>query len=849
MARTRRHKHHGRKSRSNWAVVGAFMASAAFAPPFARPAHATDLARRLESMRIAVPAETSLARALPAQAPAGDQRRMRFDIPPAPLRVVLADIERISGVSITVTDTAIADISSAGVSGLLTPLEAIAKALEGTSVTSRATGPNSVSLEIRLTAEAVDVTADVPLPSTSSPKYAQPLIEIPQTIEVIPREIMEAQGVTTLSDALRNVPGISLQAGEGGGASNTSGDMFNLRGFSANNSLFVDGVRDDGLMSRDVFNLEQIEVFMGPTGSDVGRGNAAGYVNMQTKAPHEGNSYAVTYGYGSADLNRTTVDLNQNVALGAPDSWLGRSAVRVNALWEEGGVAGRDVVSRKNRSIAPSIALGLNTRTRVTGAVQVTRQDNLPDYGIPGSAWSETQLTPTTVIADHPVDSRNFYGSVGYDFDDVEQQSYTGRVEHDVNSNLTLRNQSRYNQTHRTAVITAIQTPASFVPESQTVTLARQGNERENTILSNQTNLGARFTTGKLRHAANAGIEVASEEQFAPALVGMGTRNPVSIYDPNPFDPVLAYDPERGLAYSRGKTNTVGIYAFDTVELGDRWQLSGGLRWEHYNAEFKAADVVGAVTSDLAVSDGLVSGKAGVLYSLTDAANVYFSYGSAVTPPGTANFTLSAQPNNQNNPNVKPQESTNYEVGGKFGLYDGRLSLSAALFRTNNKNVIFTVDAAAIPPVFNQDDAQRVDGFTIGSLGQLTSRWQILASFGYLDTRQISQNPINNGKRLVLTPKISGSLWTTYALWRGVAVGGGVRYMDEVFVNAPNTIRVPRSSLIDAMVEYDVNTHLTLRLNINNLTDEIYIKNVNNNGGRYNPGTPRSAVVTSGVRF
>ena len=163
--------------------------------------------------------------------------------------------------------------------------------------------------------------------------------------------------------------------------------------------------------------------------------------------------------------------------------------------------------------------------------------------------------------------------------------------------------------------------------------------------------------------------------------------------------------------------------------------------------------------------------------------------------------------------------------------------------------MIFTVDAAAIPPVFNQDDAQRVGGFTIGSLGRITSRWEILASFGYLDTRQISQNPANNGMRLVLTPKLSGSVWTTYALPRGVTLGGGVRYMDEIFVNAANTIRVPNYSLVDAMVEYDVNTHLSLRLNVNNVTDEVYIKNVNNNGGRYNPGTPRSAVVTSSVRF
>ena len=228
--------------------------------------------------------------------------------------------------------------------------------------------------------------------------------------------------------------------------------------------------------------------------------------------------------------------------------------------------------------------------------------------------------------------------------------------------------------------------------------------------------------------------------------------------------------------------------------------------------------------------------KGGSALRLTDNANVYLSYGSSVTPPGTANFTLSAQPNNQNNPNVKPQESRNYEVGAKIGFYENRLSLSAAVFRTDNENVIFTVDATAIPPVFNQDDGQRVNGFTIGSLGQITPHWQVMANFGYLDTRQISQNPVNNGKRLTLTPGFSGSLWTTYAFPIGLTLGGGMRYMDEVFVNAPNTIRVPGYGLVDVMAEYDVNTHLSLRLNVTNITDERYIRNVNNNGGRYNPG-------------
>jgi catecholate siderophore receptor len=499
--------------------------------------------------------------------------------------------------------------------------------------------------------------------------------------------------------------------------------------------------------------------------------------------------------------------------------------------------------------VAPSIGLGLGTPTRITASAQITRQNNVPDYGVPASAWRDGPLSPATIIAARPVDTRNYYGSVGYDLDKVEQESYTGRVEHDVNRMLTLRNQSRYNQTHRTAIITTVQSPASFIPETETLILARQGNDRRNRILSNQTNLSARFATGRLRHVANAGVEVAAEEQFAPALIGLGTRNPVDIYDPNPFDPVLGYDPERGLAFTKGRTNSIGVYAFDTVDVSERWQLSGGVRWEHYEAEFKAANAEGSATADLAATDALISGKAGVLFRLTDSANIYFSYGSSVTPPGTANFTLSAQPNNQNNPNVRPQESRNYEVGGKVGFYDDKLSMNAALFRTDNENVIFTVDATAIPPVFNQDDRQRVAGLTVGSLGQITPRWQVLANFGYLDTRQISQNPTNNGRRLVLTPEFSGSLWTTYDFPRGLTLGLGMRHMGEVFVNAANTIRVPGYSLVDTMVEYDVNTHLSLRLNVTNLANEVYIKNVNNNGGRYNPGAPRSAVVTSSVRF
>ena len=204
--------------------------------------------------------------------------------------------------------------------------QALAALTEGTGITFRFTASNTVSLELRVAAD-VEVTGRAPSAVVSSPKYVTPLREVPQTIEIIPRAVFEEQGATTLSEVLRNVPGITIQAGEGGGASSTTGDMFNMRGFNASNSLFVDNVRDDGLIARDVFNLEQVEVFLGPTGTDVGRGNAAGYVNMSTKMPTPSPAYDVNYGFASGQQSRLTVDVNQPLALGQEDSWLRQTLI------------------------------------------------------------------------------------------------------------------------------------------------------------------------------------------------------------------------------------------------------------------------------------------------------------------------------------------------------------------------------------------------------------------------------------------------------------------------------------------------------------------------------------------
>jgi catecholate siderophore receptor len=342
------------------------------------------------------------------------------------------------------------------------------------------------------------------------------------------------------------------------------------------------------------------------------------------------------------------------------------------------------------------------------------------------------------------------------------------------------------------------------------VTFARQINVRDNSILSNQTSLVGRLTTGRAAHAITAGIEVTSEDYSAPGRTGAGTRDPQRIYDPKPFAPVTGFAPVPSGATTDGTTRTFSASAFDVATIG-RLQVNGGIRVENYDTEYRALALTG-VRTDIDASDTIVSGKAGVLFQFLPTANVYASYGSTVTPPGSGNFALSAQGNNANHPNVDPQVSRHVEVGSKWDLFQRRLSATVALFDTRNENVIYTIDATAVPPLFNQDDAQTVRGATVGLFGQLTDHWSVMANVAFLDGRQDSQNAAISGRQLTLMPETSGSVWTTYAV-RGFTFGGGVRFADQAFVNTANTLAVPSYKLVDAVASYAVNSHLTLRLN------------------------------------
>ncbi len=681
----------------------------------------------------------------------------------------------------------------------------------------------------------------------SSPKFSEPLRDTPQTVVVVPQVIIEQQGATNLSDVLRNTPGITFLAGEGGGASSTAGDSFFMRGFDASNNIFVDGVRDSGAVYRDVFNLEQVEIAKGSAGADNGRGATSGYINLASKSPRLDEFRRAQASYGSGGLRRVTTDLNAPLSSQLADG----AAFRLNLLYQEGGVAGRDWAEQNRWGLAPSLALGLGTATSVDVGYQYVEQDNLPDYGLPTAAFPGLkQATPAQGVS-----QSNFYG-LKSDFEDVEQESATLRLSHAINERVKLSNQSRWAETSRLAEITVVTSPTAYNAATEEVARARQRNDRDTSIISNQTLLTAEATTGSVSHAISAGVDLTREKAASTSWTGLGTVAATNIRKPDPDLPITGYAPVPSGASTDGRIDTAALFVFDTLKFSPALQVTGGLRVEHFGIDYSSKPATGSTTAPMRVEldEDVVTWKAGIVYKPVQNGSLYASVGTSSRPPGT-NLTFSANATNADNPLLDPQETTNRELGVKWDVAGGRLALSAALFQSENSNVP-TTDTATGLVVQSVD--QKVEGLELGVSGQISDKWLVFGGLAFMDSEYSAPASTaaggSNGAELQWTPDVSGNLWSTYRLPFGITLGGGARYMSTVArqtTQSPSATapEMPSYWVFDAMLEYDVSPFVGVRLNVNNLGDEIYSRSLNNNGGRYLPGAPRTFLITASVRF
>jgi catecholate siderophore receptor len=759
-----------------------------------------------------------------AESSAGAQAAsQRFDIAPGPLGIVLAAFEKQTGISATVIRDALLAVQSPGVTGLFSPQQAIERLLTGTGIAFRFTSATTLELDLIKQTEFVEVSGAAPPRRASSPQMAAPLRDVPQTVTVIPSAVIESQGATTLRDVLRNVTGISVQAGEGGVP---AGDNLSIRGFSARTDFFIDGVRDSGGYTRDPFNVEQVEVIKGPSSSYSGRGSTGGSVNMATKTPHLAQTQQVSFGGGTAAYKRGTIDINQPMT--------GDTAVRLNAMWTDSESPGRDAVSSRRWGVAPSLAVGVGKPTRLTLSYSHLAQENVPDYGIP---WVPAANTALREYADQPppVNFDNFYGLTGRDYEDTLTDTATAIADHDFGQTASLRSLVRFGRTRRDSLITA----PRF--ESNASTAVRRtdwkSRDQSDAILAHQTDVTSRFSTRRLKHTVVTGFEVAREMSENWNRVELNAAAPsTDLYAPNPAEAYASRLLRDGAVTDATATSAAG-FVVDTVEVGPI-QVTGGLRFDRFALDYLSRSAAN-VDTRLERTDEMVSWRGGVVYKPRPQGSIYAGAGTSLNP-STEGLSLTAS-----TVSIDPERTRSFEAGTKWDVFGGRLGVNAAAFHTIKSNARTPGLNPGDPPTVLQGE-HVVTGFEAGANGSVNSRWQLFGSYTFMHSEITRSNTAAElGREFANTPDHSLSLWTMFRLpWR-VDVGGGAQYVGDRFNNNTGARTAPAYWLVDAMAAYRVSDRLTLRLNGFNLADKRYIDRVG--GGHFIPGAARSATLTLDV--
>ncbi len=756
----------------------------------------------------------------PAPAPSQQVNTVgKFAIPAGPLADVIPAFEKASGLKITIANEGIKGVTSPGVTGLLSPSQALEKMLEGTGVSARVSGLQ-VTLDLSHSGSSVDVVDRAPV---SSPRYTEPLRNIPQTITIIPKEIISQQGATSLTDVLRNVPGLTITAGEGGVP---GGDNLTLRGNSARNDIFVDGVRDLSPQSRDPFNLEQVEVSKGPTSTVSGRGSAGGTINLMSKGPSLGRIIGGSVALGNADTKRATIDLN------APLQRLGmgeRTAFRLNGMVHDAGVAGRDVVNNGRWGLAPSLAFGLGTPTRITLGYYKLRQDNITDYGIP---WVPATNNALAAYRDQPapVPRNTFYGFANRDREFLNQDTATVRFEHDFSDDLRLQSQLRYGRAGRNSVAS----PPRFAGNDTTaINREMRAWVATDKIWDNQTDLRAtNVKTGSITHNLITGAAFTNENNIRRTRTA--ANSPTTLLNPNPND-VYPGTFVEGLYTGNITGNTQAAWIFDTAKFGKHLEATGGVRFERF-------DVNGVSTTPAPVQQTVnwASLRGGLIYKPTDSGSIYASYGSSISP------SLEGLSYNTSNTAIPPEKTYTVETGTKWEVFHNRLLLNGAIFQVKKDN-------ARTPGILPTDPPQVLagrqvsQGLELSASGAITRSIRVLASYSLIDARIRSSNtPAEIGRFFQNTPRNSASIWTTYTAKR-FTLGLGPRFMGRRFGNNINTRKVNAYTTLDAMVSYELNRNVGFRFNVSNLSDTYYFERLG--GGHLIPGASRFALFTTNFRF
>ncbi|AWD70472.1 TonB-dependent receptor [Acinetobacter schindleri] len=707
---------------------------------------------------------------------------------------------------------------------------------------------NVVQLETIRQEVQMEAVPSLKIDQSANSKFVAPLLDTPKSVVVIPQQLIEDTQVTTLADALRTVPGITLGAGEGG---NPNGDRPFIRGYNSESSMYVDGVRNSTSQNREMFAVEQVEVTKGSASAMGGAGTTGGSINLISKVAKQGDALEGSIAGGTDMYARITLDANEDFDNGM--------AARIAVMGHQNEKAGQhDGAEYKRAGIAPSFSFGLDNATRGTLSYYYLKTDDIPDSGIP---YNNPFGAPTGNNPDNrplngngkPINVKQgqYYGWKDRDFQKQENQIGTLKLEHDLNDNLTFSNTAVFNRSKNDYLWTN--------PDDSRGNFILNGNvwARANSRIADTDTftdllaLTGKFNTGIIQHSFNLGAEYSDQDTERTQYIINGLNATGSSYAAcgTPANIVLGWctsvdNPNRstwtGTISTDGadsyhiETKSKSIYFLDSIELHPQWIVDLGVRWDDYKTQqtltygrFNNA-VTGANNTPITAvpgdqltlenEDDFINYQAGLVFKPRENGSIYISYATSSNPvgidggDGSESITVAIE-------NLKPEKVRTMELGTKWDLLEDKLNLTAAIFRTEKTNTRST-DADGTTRNIGET---RVDGIELGINGNVTDKWAISAGYTYLDSEIVDDGTAtNDGNQVQNVPENSATLWTTYQVMPQLTLGAGAVAMDKVYGNATNIKFVPGYVRYDAMARYQVNSNVDLQLNVNNLSDTRY---------------------------
>jgi catecholate siderophore receptor len=625
--------------------------------------------------------------------------------------------------------------------------------------------------------------------------------DIPQSISVITEEQIKDQSLLGLKDAIQYSPGVMAGQGEG------NRDSIWFRGNQSTSDLFVDGVRDDVQYYRDLYNIDRVEVLMGPNGMIFGRGGVGGVINRVVKEAAWENKNEIKIQGGAYDHKRSSVDLNNRI-----DETL---AVRVNAMIEDSG-SFRQGVESERKAINPTFTFKPSDKTKVVVGMEYFNDKRTSDRGIP-SVSNGLQSYP------YSTSRSTFFGNASQSPNEAIVKNGYAIIDHTFDNGVSVKNHTRFSDYDKyyQNVYANSQVSNGLV----TIDGYYDNTQRQNFF--NQTDLTYNFKTGSVSHKLLTGLEIGLQENQNYRIVNSGS-------DPTP----LASNPYALLNWQSTKSRNTAtdiynqaIYFQDQIYLNEQFQIIAGLRYDKFKTKFN--DSV-APANSATINDQFISPRVGLVYKPIAPVSLYTNYSLSYLPRTGEQLTSLTS----SIKSFDPEKFTNIEAGIKYDLLQS-FSISSAIYRLERSRMAISDPSSPTTNIIIVD-GQVTKGFELGFAGKLFDAYSMYGGYTYQDAeitsaQLIKKDPdekILSGTLLGHVPKHTFSLWNKYEFNETWSAALGVVSRSDMYAATPTTltaVNLPGYTRVDAAIYANINKQTKLQLNIENLLDKTYYQSAHNN--------------------